>query len=83
MVKDGKPEYNNLRQDSMRQGNITAALRKLPHTPYMQSVNLDKESIASFTLQNWSPYICNIIEKPTRLTKDPPALPSQLYVGPC
>ena len=74
-MKDGEPEYNTLRQDSMLQRNITAALRKLPHTPYMQSVNLDKESIASFALQNWSPYICNIIEKPTRQTQDPPSSP--------
>ena len=71
MVKDGEPEYNTLRQDSMCQGNVTAALRKLPHTPYMQSVDRDKDSIASFVLQTWSPKICNIIEKPTRKPQDP------------
>ena len=71
LVKDGEPEYDTLKQDSMLHGNITAALRKLPHTPYMQSVDLDKESIASFVLQRWSPQICNIIEKPTRKPQDP------------
>ena len=71
LVKDGEPEYNTFRHDSMLQGNVTAALRKLPHTPYMQSVDLDKESIASFVLQSWSPQICNIIERPTRKPQDP------------
>ena len=33
LVKDGEPEYDTLKQDSMLHGNITAALRKLPHTP--------------------------------------------------
>merc|ERR1712082_363953 len=40
-------------------------------TPYLQSVDLDQESIASFVLQTWSPKICNIIEKPTRKPQDP------------
>merc|ERR1712175_35140 len=32
----------------------------------LQSLDMDKDSIASFVLQTWSPKICNIIEKPTR-----------------
>merc|ERR1712082_152109 len=44
-------------------------------TPYLQSVDLDQESIASFVLQTWSPKICNIIEKPTRKPQDPPSSP--------
>ena len=89
LVKDGEPEYDTLKQDSMLHGNVTAALRKLPHTPYMQSADLDKESIASFVLQRWSPKICNIIEKPTRKPQDPTNPPYQLihpyqqYAGPC
>ena len=75
LVKDGEPEYNTLKQDSVLQKNVTAALRKLPLTPYMQSVNLEKESIASFVLQNWSPHICNIIEKPLDSPQTLPALP--------
>ena len=71
LVKDGEPEYDTLKQDSMLHGDITAALRKLPHTPFMQSLDLDKDSIASFVLQTWSPKICNIIESPTRKPQDP------------
>ena len=75
LVKNREPEYNTLKQDSVLQKNVTAALRKLPLTPYMQSVNLEKDSIASFVLQSWSPHICNIIEKTTGQSQDPPALP--------
>merc|ERR1712041_1071 len=57
-------------------GNITAALRKLPHTPYMQSLDMEKESIASFVLRTWSPKICNLIEKPTRNSQDQTNPPS-------
>merc|ERR1712208_41468 len=57
LVKDGEPEYDTLKQDSILHGNITAALKKLPHTPFMQSLNLDKDSFASFVLQTWSPKI--------------------------
>ena len=78
LVKDGEPEYDTLKQDSMLHGNITAALRKLPHTPYMQSLDLDKDSIASFVLQTWSPKICTIIENPTRKPQDPTNPPYQL-----
>ena len=62
----------------MLHGIITAALRKLPHTPFMQSLDLDKDSFASFVLQTWSPKICNIIENPTRKPQDPtnPPLPT-------
>merc|ERR1712208_156532 len=66
LVKDGEPEYDTLKQDSILHGNITATLKKLPHTPFMQSLDLEKESIASFVLQTWSPKICNIIESSTR-----------------
>ena len=83
LVKDGEPEYNTLRQDSVLQKNVTAALRKLPITPYMQSVNLEKESIASFVLQNWSPHICNIIEKTTGQSQDPPSSPLSAICRPC
>merc|ERR1712089_98999 len=73
----------------MLHGIITAALRKLPHTPFMQSLDLDKDSFASFVLQTWSPKICNIIENPTRKPQDPTNPPYQLihpyqqYAGPC
>merc|ERR1712115_762238 len=76
LVKDGEPEYHTLKQDSMLHGNITAALRKLPHTPFMQSLDLDKDSIASFVLQTWSPKICNIIESSTMKPQDPTNPPS-------
>merc|ERR1712082_549667 len=45
LVKEGEPEYDTLKQDSILHGNITAALRKLPHTPFMQSLDMEKESI--------------------------------------
>merc|ERR1711867_221774 len=76
LVKDGEPEYDTLKQDSMLHGNVTAALRKLPHIPFMQSLDLDKYSIASFVFQTWSPKICNIIESSTRKPQDPANPPS-------
>merc|ERR1711867_169933 len=60
LVKEGEPEYDTLKRDSIFHGNVTAALRKLPHTPFMQSLDMEKESIASFALRTWSPKICNL-----------------------
>merc|ERR1712237_22174 len=79
LVKDGEPEYDTLKQDSMLHGNITAALRKLPHTPYMQSLDLDKDSIASFVLQTWSPKICTIIENPNSIFCHRPTNPNLIF----
>merc|ERR1712237_214072 len=47
-------------------------------TPYMQSLDMEKESIASFVLRTWSPKICNLVEKPTRNSQDQtnPPLPN-------
>merc|ERR1712208_255785 len=43
-----------------------------------QSLDMEKESIASFVLRTWSPKICNLVEKPTRNSQDQtnPPLPN-------